>query len=415
MYSLSLRALAHRALIGISAVALFGISPARSFAQTLDSIARKAPPAPALLRAVRVTPNPAWKCQIDSKLIETHGVDAVICDTRFRAAAIRAAVTERQSLGTSDVCARTVADQLERAVSSWAAADTVTAKQTELVNCEGRVLTSDSLSYDDRAVLRVCPGRIWTWVERGSVDCNAIESTLARNVSMAGTRVPRTNNERKALDLARSARDWYIENNFSKSRTLAERAVKLDSLSARAHAMLGASLSMLGEYPQASTHLERATALDPSDAWCWGMLAQTLYFGGADSTLARVARDALAVNGNNSEVLGYLGMSQLRSGAAGDAVGTLNRAVTLAPDDARFRVALARGLRLTNKAADAEREARNAIRMAPKYYEGYAELGQALEAQGRTREALESYRKAHSLADWSSEVNARLAALGATP
>jgi len=390
----------------------------RSFAQSSDSSTLGRPSAaraPALLRAVRVSPNPAWKCQIAPELAQTHGVDAVVCDTRFRAAAIRAALVEHQSVGATDDCARTVADQLERAVPSWAAADTSTALQTESVSCGGRVLTSDSLRFDDRAVLRVCPGRIWTWVERGSVTCDAIKSELVQSASSGTARVPRTRNERKALDLARSARDWYVENQFDRSRNLAERALTLDSLSAPAHAMLGASLSMLGEYPDAVAHLRRATSLDASDDWAWGMLAQTLYFGGADTSLSSVAHAALAANGSNSEVLGYLGMSQLRAGAADSAVGTLTRAVTLSPDDARFRAALARGLRLGGRVADAEREARNAIRIAPRYYEGYAELGLSLEALGRVQEAVEAYRKAHSLANWSSEVTARLVALGVTP
>ena len=402
----------------VAAVMAIVVSSARSPAQTADSskqardiVART----PALLRAVRVTPNPAWKCQIAPELTQTHGVAAVVCDTRFRAAAIRAALVEHQPLGADDGCARSVADQLERAVPSWAAADTTTALQTESVSCGGRVLTSDSLRYDDRAVLRVCPGRIWSWVERGSVACDAIKSELVQSASSGTTRAPRTRTERKALDLARSARDWYVENNFDKSRSLAERALTLDSLSAPAHGILGASLSMLGQYPDAVTHLRRATSIDPSDDWSWGMLAQTLYFGRADTALASVVRDALAANGNNSEVLGYLGMSQLRAGATDSALGTLTRAVTLSPDDARFRTALARGLRLASRTADAEREARNAIRIAPKYYEGYAELGQALEAQGRVKEAVEAYRTAHHLADWSSDITARLAALGAKP
>ena len=63
--------------------------------------------------------------------------------------------------------------------------------------------------------------------------------------------------------------------------------------------------------------------------------------------------------------------------------------MTLSPDDARFRAALARGLRLGGRLA--------------------------LEALGRMKEAVEAYRKAHSLAEWSSEVTARLAALGVTP
>jgi len=410
------RTLTRRVLV--AAVMAIVVSSARSPAQTADSskqaraiVART----PALLRAVRVTPNPAWKCQIAPELTQTHGVDAVVCDTRFRAAAIRAALVEHQSLGTDDGCARSVADQLERAVPSWAAADTATALQTESVSCGGRVLTSDSLRYDDRAVLRVCPGRIWSWVERGSVACDAIKSELVQSASSGTTRTPRTRTERKALDLARNARDWYVENNFDKSRSLAERALTLDSLSAPAHGILGASLSMLGQYPDAVTHLRRATSIDPSDDWSWGMLAQTLYFGRADTALASVVRDALAANGNNSEVLGYLGMSQLRAGATDSALGTLTRAVTLSPDDARFRTALARGLRLASRAADAEREARNAIRIAPKYYEGYAELGQALEAQGRVKEAVEAYRTAHHLADWSSDITARLTALGAKP
>ena len=398
-------------------VAMLASAAATALAQQPDSSAkaRASANAPALLRPVRVTPNPSWKCEAEPALLPSHGVDVVICDTRFRAAAIRAALIEHQSLGASDVCARDVADQLERAVSSWAAADTATALRTERVSCAGHVLTSDSLRYDDRAVLRVCPGRIWTWVERGSVSCDAIRSAMIETSSAGAAPVPHSTSERKALSEARAARDWFLENDFTKARTHAERAVALDSACAPGHAILGASQSMLGDYSSGALHLRRATALDPTNDWAWGMLAQTLYFDGADTALTTAANDALAANGNNSEVLGYLGMSQLRMSAVDSGVATLTRAVTLAPDDARFRAALARGHRLAGRNSDAERDARNAIRIAPKYYEGYAELGRVLEAEGRTSDAVTAYRTAHQLADWNSEITARLSALGAKP
>ncbi len=72
----------------------------------------------------------------------------------------------------------------------------------------------------------------------------------------------------------------------------------------------------------------------------------------------------------------------------------------------------ARALEGNGDNAAAEREARAAVRIAPNYEGAHVALAGALESLGRSSDALAEYRRAHELADWDSEVNAKLAALG---
>jgi Flp pilus assembly protein TadD len=404
---------ASRALASLLSVLLLCVSAASGLQ------AQAAPPAspPALQTSGRVAAgNPAWKCQIDPALATSYGAASRACDAQFRAASVRAALVDGQSLGASHECVMRVADQVERATAAWAAADTAAATRTERVECEGRVLTTDSLSLDASAVLRVCPGKVWSWVNRGDAgqSCSRLRELVASSRAKVVGSVPPASGKdaRRSADLTRDARDWYGRSEFSRARDLARRAVALDATNGLAHALLGASFSMLGEHAEAERALRSALAVDPNNSWAWGMLAQTLYFAQRDSVLLSTAHDALAVDGSNAEVLGFLGMSELRLTRTRDATATLTRATSLAPRDARFRASLARALRLTGRAQDAEAAAREAIRLQPDYYAGHAELGQVLELSGKTAEALAEYRIAHKLAEWDSETAQALERLG---
>ena len=359
--------------------------------------------------------NPAWKCQVDAGLSTTYGAASRACEAQFRAASIRAALIDGQSLGASQACAIRLADQVERATAAWAAADTVAALETERVDCDGRTLTTDSLSYDTRALLRVCPGKIWSWVDRGGAgqSCTKIRDFVVAARTNGATPHGASNEKdlRRGADLTREARDWYTRGEFTKAKDDARRAIGIDPGNALAHAVLGASQSMLGQHVDAEKELRAAVAMDAANAWAWGMLAQTLYFAEHDSAVMAVARDALAVDGGNAEVLGFLGMSQVRAGSTSDAITTLTRATSLAPRDARFRASLSRALRRAGKNDEAEAAARDAIRLQADYYGGYAELGQVLELKGQKAAALAAYKTAHKLADWDSEVTTRLSAL----
>lgn len=350
------------------------------------------------LGRVRVAPNPAWQCQPDSALAGSHATDAALCDARFRVATIEAALAEHQQLGVPDACARAVAAQIELAMGEWALGDSAAAHRAELTTCDGRTLTSDSLTMDEHALVRLCPGQVWSWTRRGQVTCTALAPGTARAA-------------RHQSGHTRRAIASYGDQMYSRARDEALAALSSDSLDATSEAVYGASLAMLGRDTEAVASLRRAVRLDPGNGWGWGMLAWTLYTDGQYAAVDSVARQALAIDGDNALALQYLGLGAARRNDTATAVAALARAAALAPGNGPLRADYASALRAAGKLAAAEREAREAVRLAPKYELGHAELGRVLEAEGRTEEAVAAYRRAHDLADWDSEVAARLAAL----
>lgn len=369
-----------------------------SAARAQNPVSDSAGQTPVRLSRVHVAPNPAWQCQPDSALAAGHATDMALCDARYRVAAIDAALADHQQLGASDECARAVAQQIQVAVGSWALGDSAAARRAEVTTCDGRTLTSDSLTVDDRALLRLCPGQVWSWARRGVVACTALEPGAARAA-------------RHYSDRTRRAVNAYKGQMFSDARDAALDALSHDSLDATAEAVLGASLSMLGKDTAAIASLRRAVRLDPSDGWAWGMLASTLYTDGQDAAVDSVARRALALDGDNILALQYLGLGALRHADTTTAVQALARAAALAPSNGPLRADYARALLADGALPDAEREAREAVRLAPKYEPAHVVLGRVLEATGRTSAAIAEYQKAHDLADWDPEVKARLAAL----
>ncbi len=351
------------------------------------------------LHGVNVSPNPAWQCRTDSLVAGGHAADAAVCDARFRVAALRAALLEHQQLGANEPCVRGVAEHIELAVGTWALGDSAAARRSELTSCDGRVLTSDSLTVDDRALLRLCPGQVWSWARRGEVDCSALSPESAAAARHYSARSQR-------------ASDLYRDQMYSRARDEALAALERDSLDANSEAVYGASLAMLGNDTTAVVSLARAVRLDPSDSWAWGMLASTLYLEHHDSAVDSVARLALAVDGDNATALQYLGLAAIRRHDTGAAVEALSRASALQPANGVLRADYARALEANGDNAAAEREARAAVRIAPNYEGAHVALASALESLGRSSDALAEYRRAHELADWDSEVNAKLAALG---
>lgn len=390
----------HDALLMISirfllfGAAAIGLLPVASLAQTT------APDSAGAVRLgrVRVAPNPAWQCQADTSVASFHATDMALCDARYRVAAIEAALAEHQQLGVPESCARAVARQIQLAVGSWALGDSADARRAERTTCDGRTLTSDSLTLDEHALVRLCPGQVWSWTTRGAVTCTALTPGAAEAA-------------RHQSGHTRRAIDWYREQMYSRARDEALAALSDDSLDATSEAVLGASLGMLGKDGDAITSLRRAVRLNPSNGWAWGMLAWTLYTDGQDAEVDSVARRALAMDGENAVALHYLGLSAARRKDTATAVAALARAAALTPSDGPLRADYAAALRSEGRLADAEREARAAVRLAPKYELAHAELGRVLEAEGKTEEAVAEYRRAHDLADWDSDVTARLTAL----
>jgi len=105
-----------------------------------------------------------------------------------------------------------------------------------------------------------------------------------------------------------------------------------------------------------------------------------------------------AAEPSNAAVLFYLGMAQMGYGQTGEAAETLRRTLELAGKDRAFRVKAAvllhQALEPLGREEEAEQVLRTALEEQPEHPELLCALGSELERQGRTEEAVETYRAA---------------------
>ncbi|MEZ0336279.1 MAG: tetratricopeptide repeat protein, partial [Gemmatimonadales bacterium] len=140
------------------------------------------------------------------------------------------------------------------------------------------------------------------------------------------------------------------------ARAAAERALALDSTSARAHAVLGLVLfSRDWKWQAAERELQRAIELDPNltDPHHWYSHLLTA-LGRRDESLEE-SRRALALSPLDPELTAHLGWHYLHAGEYAQADTALARAVSLDPRsaDAHYLLALLAGARGDYASADA--------------------------------------------------------------
>ncbi|MDQ6831636.1 MAG: tetratricopeptide repeat protein [Gemmatimonadota bacterium] len=380
---------------------------------------------PQLLKTQRVTQPPNWKCGVDELMRRNHAIDGLVCDTHFTTAAIRAAVQEHSVSGASETCALSVAANLERSLAATMGGDTAAARRSEATKCETGIFTRDSLAYDDRVLMRLCPGVIWSWTNRGTVSCSALRIGLDSAATRAsgfpratspgyGGRNPvraMRQQQSESAKLAASAMDAYGGADYEKAERQSRAAVALDSTNADALAALGAVTDVFGRYREAADLLRRAVLLRPDDVWARQQLSTALFDDHRYEEAAEAARAAIAVSGESGASYLLLGQALLKLGRSADALAALSTAVGLSPKIAQAHATLADALNGAQRFAEAERSARDAIALRDRYARAWTALGVALEGEGHADQAIPAYRRALELADWDSFVRGRLKAL----
>jgi protein O-GlcNAc transferase len=124
--------------------------------------------------------------------------------------------------------------------------------------------------------------------------------------------------------------------------------------------------------------------------------AQQAFAQGDLEAAESAARSALAF-GDEITVLALLGLIEHRRGRAVDAVGWFDRALVLAPDDARLRANRAASRLGAGDVAGAEADAEVAVRFDPAHFGAWLNLGLAREALGRSLDSIEPLERAHAL------------------
>lgn len=108
-------------------------------------------------------------------------------------------------------------------------------------------------------------------------------------------------------------------------------------------------------------------------------------------------RQALEIEPQRADLLGMLGQVEHALGAPENALAAFDRALAIAPQAAVLLINRAAVLLASARSADAEADARRAVRLQPEAFGAHLNLGLALEAQQRYREAVPSLEQALSL------------------
>lgn len=362
--------------------------------------------APPRLPAVRTVASPLWQCLVPDGLRARHESDAAICDADFAASAIRAAAAAGALEAVDASCAFTLAANIERSTGLIAAGDTTGARAMQRTLCGGRVLTRDSLPDDPALLLAACPGVIWSWTERAA-RCIALPIGPAEG---AGRRSGATT---VAADADRRAAKAFAAGEHRRAIEEARRALAADRRDAFAHALIGGAELTLGSADSAIVELRAALPARPGDPWVRERLADALLRVGNDSAALAAADSALLADGTSVYARRVLGTAQARLGRVDEGLATLDLASRIAPGDPMPWIDMARINDDARRWAAAEVAARSALRLRDDEL-AHLLLARALAAEGRVADARRELRRVLELAPWEYDARAMLDSLRVT-
>ncbi len=125
-----------------------------------------------------------------------------------------------------------------------------------------------------------------------------------------------------------------------------------------------------------------------------GEEASRLYHGGRLADAERICRELLQRSPKDAGAMHLLGLILVKKGNTGQALGALQQAVALAPNNPVFCGNFGGVLFTAGHLADAEKNIRHAIELQPRFADALCNLGNILRVKGDLAEAEASYRKA---------------------
>jgi adenylate cyclase len=158
---------------------------------------------------------------------------------------------------------------------------------------------------------------------------------------------------------------------------LARKAIGLDDLSPRAHALLGSAAVMFGDYDRALDELKRAIELNASDAESYRGLLQVLLWRG-DTAGAIAAAELLRQFQPNISIgdAFHLGTAYVLADRGADAVRVLEQAVERNPGALFNQVMLIAAYATAGRQQEAARQAQMVHQRFPGY--SFQEFGSLL-------------------------------------
>jgi Flp pilus assembly protein TadD len=166
---------------------------------------------------------------------------------------------------------------------------------------------------------------------------------------------------------------------------------------ARGYGNLGASLAILGKFPEAEQQYRTALQLSPNYIQAHCSLGGALGSQRKFEEAVEEFRTALAMRPGYAEAHSGLGACLLHQGKLEEAEQQCRAALHFKPAFSEGHGNLGACLMRQGKAEEAEQELRAALRIKPDYAEAHYNLGSCLLAQGKREEALAHFRVAQQI------------------
>lgn len=149
---------------------------------------------------------------------------------------------------------------------------------------------------------------------------------------------------------------------------LLKRAIELDDTYAEAYGALGFTFSLIGQHEKAVTTAEKAVELDPNSANSYAMLGHTLRFADRPEEAIQAYSKAMRLNPIPPTFYQFgLGLSYCLDGQYEKGIQWCQKAVKQNPDDFFARLILTAAYSMAGQVERAHVEAKEVLRINPKY------------------------------------------------
>jgi adenylate cyclase len=170
---------------------------------------------------------------------------------------------------------------------------------------------------------------------------------------------------------------------------LLNKAIELDETYAEAYGAMGFTLSMIGKHDKAIAIAEKAVALDPNSATAHAMLGHTLRMGGRPEEAIPAYNKAIRLNPiPPTFYLFGLGMSYALTGQYEKGIIWCQKAVQQEPDSYMTRIMMTAVYSMAGRDEDARAEAKEVLRVNPKFSVAKAEKRAKYKFKDKMMEAL---------------------------
>jgi adenylate cyclase len=172
---------------------------------------------------------------------------------------------------------------------------------------------------------------------------------------------------------------WFHTTNSPKESIkqaiqLSRKAIALDDSFAPAHGLLGWLYTMTRQHDKGIAEAKRGVALDPNNSLVLGYLGLALRYAGRFEEAIPVIEKAIRLNPfPPSGTLRSLSMANIGAGRYEEAIAAGKRAVTISPDDFLSHSVLASAYSLAGQKEEARAEAEEVLRINPNYSLEYFE------------------------------------------